>query len=194
MLFRSEEEENEGKTQEEIAANKFFEIVNQVGTKDDVVVHEYGEGKIYREVGSDEMVAREYCVSVLECEDAMVKMEYEDERVNSISITLDSDDIEFYKSVLDEMLGGTAKEVSIGSDTDDMDIEEIDTIATGYKWPTNNCTTIISGEMNPTNKILEVTEKSQSDIDASKISITNIRSKLPCIILKYNSALYYKVW
>ena len=59
---------------------------------------------------------------------------------------------------------------------------------------TNNCTTIISGEMNPTNKILEVTEKSQSDIDASKISITNIRSKFPCIILKYNSALYYKVW
>lgn len=121
------DEDGEARDQQDIATEQFITLVNRVGSKDEVVVDKLGEGTIHRDVATNEVVAREYKVPFLEDEDAVIILEYDDDsRVDEIEIALSSNDIEFYREVLDDMLGGSSKEVTKG------DYNQ------AYQWQRNN--------------------------------------------------------
>lgn len=121
------DEDGNVRDQQEIATEQFLTLVNRVGSKDEVVVDKLGEGTIHRDVVTNEVVARDYKVPFLEDEDAVIILQYDDDsRVDEIEIVLSNNDIEFYREVLDDMLGGSSKEVTTGSYNQ------------AYQWQRNN--------------------------------------------------------
>lgn len=123
-----EEGKEQSSEESEEEPDPFLVLVNRIGSKDALIVNDLGEGTIHRDISKNEMSGREYPVTILEEEPASAYFSYdENERVSSIQITLQGEDIVEYRKQLDPLLGGSYNTVSREGALGDA-----------YEWQRNN--------------------------------------------------------